>query len=109
MGSILLVEDDDVIAGLVHELLELAGYDVVRAAGAGEALAACSNGARFDLLVTDVVLPGADGPALAGELQKRHPTLRVLFTSGHAADLRPFLQKPFTAAELTAAVSAAIA
>jgi CheY-like chemotaxis protein len=108
MSSILLVEDDAAIAELVHDLLELAGHAVVRAAGAGEALAACSNGTRFDLVLTDVALRGMDGRELADELRRRHPLLRVLYTSGHALDLRPFLQKPFTAAELTAAVSSAI-
>jgi len=109
MSSILLVEDDTAVAALVHELLELAGHEVVRAADAGESFVACSNGTRFDLLVTDVVLPGTDGCTLARELRRRDPSLRVLYTSGHPVDVVPFLQKPFTAAELTYAVTAALA
>lgn len=66
----------------------------------------------LDLLVTDVVMPGLDGPTVAAQLRERDPSLLVLFTSGHASDLlgsaasieAGFVAKPFTAQELLRAV-----
>ena len=103
--SILLVEDEDVVRNLVLRLLKKQGYDVVAAADPLEALAICDGGSSFDLLVTDVVMPGMNGHDLATELVARLPGLKVLFTSGYSNEsalterkLEPgtaFLQKPF--------------
>jgi hypothetical protein len=104
---VLVVEDDAAIRALVQRALSRAGYRVTAAATADEALAAAASAP--DLLLTDVILPGANGGQLAGELRLRFPELRVLFTSGYAAEPggeplvpgdAPFLPKPFAPDEL---------
>ena len=103
--SILLVEDEEVVRTLVRSLLTKQGYTVVDAADPLEALAICDGDRSFDLLVTDIVMPGMNGHDLATELLTRLPELKVLFTSGYSSHatfidgkLEPgmaFLQKPF--------------
>jgi CheY-like chemotaxis protein len=76
-----------------------------------------ANDAEFDVLLTDVVMPKMSGRELARELRARDPELRVVYVSGYTADrvlegggLEPgeqFLGKPFTEAELSAALAAA--
>jgi CheY-like chemotaxis protein len=111
--TILLVEDEEIVRELVREMLERSGYTVVSAADGAEALAVAeSYDGHFDALVTDVVMPGASGPEVAATLVARTPDLRVLFTSGYAAEaiarhgeLTPgaaFLSKPFSVADLGA-------
>jgi PAS domain S-box-containing protein len=105
--TVLVVEDDAAIRFLVQRALSRAGYHVALAATADEALEAATSAP--DLLLSDVILPGANGWELACELQRRFPALRVLLTSGYAAQqsgepLVPgeahFLAKPFAPDEL---------
>ncbi|MDX6425733.1 MAG: hypothetical protein QOD52_1138 [Gaiellaceae bacterium] len=106
---VLVVEDERVVRRLVVEILESFGYDVAEARSPQQALAICA-GAPFDLMVTDVVMPGGDGPTLARDALKRQPELRVLYTSGYTpkstahfeleGGLTAFLPKPFGATEL---------
>jgi CheY-like chemotaxis protein len=113
--EILLVDDDASVRDVVRLMLEEDGYDVTVAADGVEALE-LARGRRFDLLVTDTVMPSMDGFELAAELGRTTPELRVLFTSGYAAIARDaaaglgpragFLGKPFTQADLLAAVAA---
>jgi two-component system cell cycle sensor histidine kinase/response regulator CckA len=84
--TVLLVEDDRQLRGLVVDLLERLGYTVIAAANAEDALASGASATHIDLLFTDVVMPGLSGPELAQRLGSRHPGLRVLFTSGHTND-----------------------
>jgi PAS domain S-box-containing protein len=107
---ILLVEDEAPVARLVERVLTDHGYQVVRTASAAEARAAVARERAFDLMLTDVVLPGLSGRALAEELGGALPGLRVLFMSGytedaivrHGVDAQvEFLHKPFTVASLT--------
>jgi PAS domain S-box-containing protein len=85
--TVLLVEDDPAVRGLVARVLTRRGYTVVSAAAPGEALAlAGRTGAAFDLLITDIVMPGMSGGDLARELGARWPGLRVLFMSGYTED-----------------------
>jgi PAS domain S-box-containing protein len=110
---ILVVEDEDIVRRLVVEILESFGYEVVEARNPQEALVLCA-GAAFDLMVTDVVMPGGDGSALARAAVSRQPNMRVLYTSGYTPqsiahlDLEgsqtAFLPKPFSASELAAHV-----
>ena len=106
---ILLVEDELAVRALARRVLTRHGYDVVTAANGVEALEiADTDDEGFDLLVTDVVMPGMGGVPLASALIERHPGLPVLFMSGYTADAFPdraalerplhFLQKPFTPA-----------
>jgi two-component system, cell cycle sensor histidine kinase and response regulator CckA len=107
--TILLVEDEAFVREVTHVVLESAGYRVVTARNAVEALAERERMSHVDLLLTDVVLPGKSGRALACDLRSRQPSLVVLFVSGYAMQLseieaaRPveaFLPKPFSAAAL---------
>lgn len=111
MGKkILVVDDDDSVRNLVRCILDLAGYQVVVAASAAEALAVTSGEESFDLLVSDIVMPGGDGIQLAYSLQQRNPVLRVILMSGYNEELNApdrrwiCLRKPFHADELTAAI-----
>ena len=112
---VLVVEDQEVVRHLLcHSLLSL-GYRVIAAESAEEALDL--NG-PFDLLLSDVVLRGANGPRLARELRRRWPDLAIVLVSGYAeedvmqaiGELEPlrFLPKPFDLNTLSAAVHAAL-
>jgi predicted ATPase/signal transduction histidine kinase/CheY-like chemotaxis protein len=104
--TILLVEDDQQLRGLVVNMLEQLGYTVMAAANADAALASTVDTPHIDLLFTDVVMPGLSGPELAERLTHRYPGLATLFTSGYTNDeiLRhgvragtvTLLPKPFT-------------
>ena len=83
-GRILLVEDEPRVRHFTARVLREAGYDVVEAANAEEALAPAATGlSTFQLLITDVVLPGQHGPALAEALTECVPDLAVLFLRLH--------------------------
>ncbi len=115
-ARILLVEDEPDVRRVARTTLVRRGYDVEEAADALEALTRFETDADFDLLVTDLVMPGMSGDELAARLHERLPDLRVLFISGysevgdaHDADRFPFLQKPFKPEALVAAVRRALA
>jgi CheY-like chemotaxis protein len=102
---ILVVEDNADVRALVTRVLEEAGYSV-EAAGNGRAALDLANLERpFRLLLTDIVMPEMGGPALADQLMRSQPELKVLFVSAHPSDFTEgadesvsgtFLQKPFT-------------
>ncbi|MEX2570681.1 MAG: PAS domain S-box protein [Gemmatimonadota bacterium] len=106
--SVLLVEDEMAVRVLVRRVLERAGYQVVEAACGPEALerAADAGIGEFDLLLTDVVMPGMSGRELADQLCEQQPDLRVLYMSGYTDEAIvhhgvldegvAFLEKPFT-------------
>lgn len=112
--TILITEDDEEVRRYIAETLEGLGYTVLTAGDAEEALLSIRNDARIDLLLTDVVMPGANGRKLALEAQEHRPSLRILFMSGysrnaivHQGRLDPgvaLLQKPLTSEMLAAAV-----
>lgn len=112
--TILVVEDDPNVRRLIRAALIRAGYAVLEAAGAAEALALVHDAARFDLLLTDVVMPGMSGRALAEEVALIRPGVPVLYMSGYADDdilhhgvqrsEMAFIQKPFLPAALAAKV-----
>jgi CheY-like chemotaxis protein len=115
--AILLAEDENAIRKLARRVLERAGYSVVEAGSAEEALEIASVHAEpFALLLTDLMLPGMNGTSLAAALQTRQPDLPVICMSGYTQDTIPhtgatsvefrFLEKPFTPTSLLAAVSA---
>jgi len=82
--TILVVEDDKLVRDYVLTQLHSLGYVTLDAANAAEALTVFEAGNQFDLLFTDVIMPGAmNGRQLANELQRRKPELKVLFTSGY--------------------------
>jgi CheY-like chemotaxis protein len=82
--TILVVEDDRLVKDYVLTQLRSLGYATLDAPNAAEALAIVQAGHRFDLLFTDVIMPGVmNGRQLATEIKKGRPDLKVLFTSGH--------------------------
>ena len=82
--TILVVEDDKLVRDYVLTQLHSLGYVTLEAANGAEALAIVEAGHAFDLLFTDVIMPGAmNGRQLANEVAKRRPGLKVLFTSGY--------------------------
>ena len=93
--TILCVEDDDKIREYVTGQLESLGYTVLVAANADAALDIVNRGAAFDLLFTDIVMPGRmNGRQLAETLMEGRPTLRVLFTSGYSDGALPTQARP---------------
>ena len=83
MPRILLAEDDDSLRGFLTRALERAGYEV-RACADGEE-AAAALGEVWDLLLTDIVMPGLDGIEVARLAAARQPGLRIMFITGFAA------------------------
>jgi len=81
--TILVVEDDMLVRNYVLTQLHSLGYVTLDAGNATEALAIVHAGHRFDLLFTDVIMPGLNGRQLANEMLKIRPELKVLFTSGY--------------------------
>jgi two-component system cell cycle sensor histidine kinase/response regulator CckA len=111
-GTVLVVDDQDVVRDVIKLSLESAGYRVLEAATPTEALAlAREAGAEVDLLVTDVVMPEMDAFELANRITRELPAVRVLYTSGYtdAAAEGPFIQKPFTPAQLIEKVGTVLA
>jgi PAS domain S-box-containing protein len=106
---VLLVEDDDSVRRLTERILQELGYRSVACRNAEEAIVA-ANKTSFDLLFTDVILPGKNGRELAHLLLEKHPELKVLFCSGHSEDIigrqgildpgLAFIPKPFTVQHL---------
>jgi two-component system cell cycle sensor histidine kinase/response regulator CckA len=103
--TILLVEDDAPVRDLVREELKKLGYRVLESKNGLEAcLVATQQVGNFQLLLTDVVMPGMNGTELAQHLRIIKPDLKILFMSGYADDvgigaqdqLSDYLQKPFT-------------
>ncbi len=115
-GVVLLVEDEAPVRAFAARALQLKGYTVVEAGDAEAALDTLrSSDRRFDMFVTDVVMPGMDGPTWVREALRDHPDVKVVFVSGYSeedigelsADIpnSVFLPKPFTLSELTATVA----
>jgi two-component system cell cycle response regulator CpdR len=83
MRRILLAEDDDTLRGFLARALERAGYEVTACADGDEAAAALEE--TWDLLLTDIVMPGLDGIEVARLAAARQPGLRIIFITGFAA------------------------
>ena len=97
-GRVLVVDDDDQLRRLAERMLRKAGYHVASAGTGTEAMAVARRD-PFDVLLTDLVLPGMSGRDLARELVQEYPQIRVVFMSGyHPASPVPdwqFIAKPF--------------
>ncbi len=104
--TILLAEDEAFVRKATGEALESAGYRVIVAANAAQALQAhCNCGEQVDLLLSDLIMPGISGHELANELLVLSPNVRILLMSGYAEQLalgqlssygRKYLAKPFS-------------
>ncbi len=116
--TVLIVEDDALVLRFTSQLLRKLGYEVIGAPRAEEALAAIETGQAFDLLLTDVLLPGMDGLELFRRAAALRGAFPVVFMSGYTDNLlaekgleetgAAFLQKPFSHDELAAKVRAAL-
>jgi CheY-like chemotaxis protein len=113
------VEDDDGIRRLAARTLRDHGYEVIEATNGAEALAAWEqHGARVDVLLTDVVMPGMTGVELVERIAARGDATRVVLMSGYAdpesvgrvqsPGAVGFVEKPFTQAALLRAVRSAL-
>jgi CheY-like chemotaxis protein len=109
--TILVVEDDEAVRGLVSRILESAGYIVLLATRPSEAEQLLAQEQDVDLLLSDVVMPEMSGFELAARLRHDRPDLRTLFISGNAYvasssthSTAELLKKPFAPSELTLAV-----
>lgn len=112
-GRILVVEDNQDAREILCELLTHFGYDVDSAADAEDALQKL-DGARYDILFTDIHLPGIRGVELTMRALRDRPALRVIFASGDGPQLRTavdfphvVLPKPFQLHELSSALQRA--
>ena len=114
-GVILLVEDEAPVRTFASRALQLRGYKVIEAASAEEALDQLSDpNLQIDVFVTDIVMPGRDGPSWVKEALEQRPNTRVVFVSGYAEDVLEtqqaaipnsvFLPKPFSLDDLTETV-----
>ena len=111
-GVVLLVEDEAPVRAFASRALRLRGYTVLEADSAESALKILEDeGLAVDLFVTDVVMPGKDGPSWVKEALVMRPNVRVVFVSGYAEDKfddttnvisnAVFLPKPFSLNDLT--------
>jgi PAS domain S-box-containing protein len=109
--TILVVEDEPMILGLVSRALEACGYKVLTACDGVQALDVAGNTSKIDLLLTDVVMPRMGGLELAVKLHAQRPEMKIVFMSGYAENALShygelptdtvFLQKPYQTSELT--------
>ena len=109
IGTVLLVDDEELIRMSTADMLADLGYEVVEAASAEEALRLFDDGRRIDTLVTDHLMPGMTGADLAREVQAKWPGTAVLIVSGYAdtdeiAPDLPRLTKPFRQCDLAASL-----
>lgn len=114
-GKVLLVEDEDMVRAVAERALSRAGYEVTACPGGEEGLSAIAEGGEFDVVVSDVVMPGMDGPVMVREIRKLRPDIPVLFMSGYAEEqLRRdidipdmhFIAKPFSVQAISDKVGA---
>jgi two-component system cell cycle sensor histidine kinase/response regulator CckA len=117
-ATLLIVEDDPGVRSIERRLLEQAGHLVLEAGDGNAALDLVrAYTGPIDLILCDVVLPGPNGREVVEALRELRPGLGAIFISGHPPDVAarlgaladsPFLQKPFSAADLLAAVRQAL-
>ncbi len=119
-GVVLLVEDEAPVRAFASRALKLRGHTVIEAENAEEALKLLEDPAlSVDVFVTDVIMPGMDGPSWVREALKARPSTRVVFVSGYSEEALTeerdripnsvFLPKPFSLSELTATVQGQLA
>lgn len=108
-GTILLVDDEDMIINVGQALLEKMGYQVVAAKSGEEAVEVVLRmGSGIDLVILDMIMPGMDGGTTFDRIHELHPQMPILLSSGYAADRQSleilrkgcngFIQKPFNIA-----------
>ena len=117
--TVLVVDDIRLARQIASRILSEEGFRVLEADGADEALEVLGEArGRVDLVLLDVVMPGGDGVALTKSIRAEWPDQRLLYMSGHPAEILarhglkdlnvPFLAKPFTRVELLTKVKSAV-
>lgn len=106
MARVLIAEDDPAVREFVGRALTIRGFDVTTVEDGLQALETLAVDAAFDLLITDIVMPGMDGIALALKLSKDRPDLAILLMTGFASErqrahnlevlIHRVIPKPFT-------------
>lgn len=116
-GTILLVEDEDMVRAVAERALVRQGYRVLTASDGEQGLEVLAGDEKIDLLISDVVMPNMDGPSMVARARRSFPDLPVLFMSGYAEEqLRKsidlanvaFLPKPFSVNQLAEAARDAL-
>ena len=116
-GRVLVVEDEDMVRAVAERALVRQGYVVETACDGEEGLELFKEGKSYDLIVSDVVMPNMDGPAMARQLRELYGDVKILFMSGYAEEqLREsinldnvsFLPKPFSVQQIAEAVRDAL-
>ncbi|MEL6647682.1 MAG: ATP-binding protein [Pseudomonadota bacterium] len=118
-GVVMLVEDEAPVRAFACRALKMKGFSVIEASSGEDALKLLEDDAlHVDVVVTDVVMPGMDGPTWVAKALKTRPKTRVIFVSGYAADsieggpmpgdASVFLPKPFSLTELVETVQAQV-
>jgi CheY-like chemotaxis protein len=111
---VMVVDDDPQVLDIERHILERAGYQVLLATSAHDAIARLTEGPPLDLLITDLDMPELGGDEMVSRIRAIRPDLKVLFVTGHADLLmetprqwegEAFLEKPFTEESLRDAVS----
>jgi CheY-like chemotaxis protein len=115
IGRVLIVDDEPLMRELVERVLRDAGYETACASDGDDAIVVAGNGAPFDLLVTDEMMPRMTGHQLARSMRERYPDLKVLYLTGYRDRVfdakgslwvgEAFLDKPCTPEGLRQAVS----
>ena len=113
-ARILFVEDEDSVRAFGVRALKKKGYDVVDSNSAENALEIIEQDSNFDLLLTDMVLPGLSGAQLTNKVKEKLPSIAVILASGYSEDIArqevdntnefDFITKPYSLGDLTAKV-----
>jgi two-component system, cell cycle sensor histidine kinase and response regulator CckA len=111
-GRLLVVDDEPTVLEVARRILERDGFEVVTASNGSEAVQRLQDGlGGLQAAIVDMTMPGLNGIETMRELRRAQPSLRVILSSGYTTETLPaalsdtrFIQKPYTAAELTALV-----
>jgi two-component system, cell cycle sensor histidine kinase and response regulator CckA len=116
-GRVLIVEDEDMVRAVAERALARQGYVIETARDGEEGMQMFADGKKYDLIVSDVVMPNMDGPAMVRKLREKYGNIKILFMSGYAEEqLREsinldnvyFLPKPFSVQQISEAVRDAL-
>ena len=118
MARVLVAEDDQALKDFISRALESDGHEVTAVDDGSEAIDKLGTGGPFDLLLTDIQMPGVDGIALAKRAMEVSPSMKILLMTGVWSEIDPSLQghnaivgllsKPFTLEQIKSEVASAI-
>lgn len=116
-ARILVAEDEELILAVFQAILKKAGFEVVAASTGIQAVSIFDADQNFDLVITDLALPGLDGVGLATHIRKARPDMKIIFSTGNITQApqqaaqqykATFLPKPFGFEELVTTVNKAL-